>query len=339
MKFGVFTGGGDSAGINDFLYFLAQRLNKEGHSLIGFRNSWEGLIINDCLELKRDELEAHRFTPGTVLGTVRRNPVKEGKLGDVQETLEEREIDVLIAMGGDDTLGVANRLAGEGLTVIGVPQTIDNDLQGTERTLGFATAVRQASYTVNSLVNSNIAHDREMFVEAMGREAGWLALAIALNTPACACMCPEGRMDLAETIEAMRNYKRRTGRAALAVVSEGISLEGYDRSRASKDAFGNVAYEGISHGVADEYKKATGRTCRVQVLGYLMRGGTTVPEDVQLAAAFANTAVDLALSGRNGEMVGLVGSKIHSLPLSDVMGAKKTVPLDYLNKQLELLAL
>ncbi len=224
----------------------------------------------------------------------------------------------------------------------GVPQTIDNDLQGTERTLGYATAVRQAASAVNSLVNSNIAHDREMFVEAMGRDAGWLALAIALNTPACACMCPEGRMDLAETIAAMSNYKRRTGRSALAVVSEGIDLEGFDRSRATRDAFGNLAYEGISHGVADEYKKATGRTCRVQVLGYLMRGGTAVPEDVQLAAGFANTAIDLALAGKSGEMVGgLAGSEILSRPPSGRNGGvKKTVPpLDYLNKQLKLLEL
>ncbi len=339
MRFGVLTGGGDSAGINDFLYFLAQRLYREGHNLIGFENSWEGLILNKARELDHNQLEAQRFTPGTLLGTARRNPIKEGKTNDVLATLEDRGVDVLIAMGGDDTLGVANELAKQGLTVIGVPQTIDDDLRGTERSLGYATAVKKSADAVNATVNSNIAHDRDMIVEAMGRDAGWLALAIAINTPACAVMVPEGRMDLDEMIEAMQNYKRRTGKAALAVVAEGIELESFDRSTAARDAFGNIAYEGVSHGVAAEYKKATGRSPRVQVLGYLMRGGTPVPADVELAAGFANKAVDLALAGRTGEMVGLAGKEIKSQPLADVIGVKKTIPADVLSEKLKLLAL
>lgn len=338
MKFAVLTGGGDSAGINDFLYFLAQRLKGEGHELIGFLNSWHGLIHNQARDLSKNQLEAVRFTPGTILGTQRLNPLKEGKMAEVLATLESRGVDVLIALGGDDTLGVAAQLAQEGVTVIAAPQTIDNDLQGTDRTLGFATAVRQASYTVNSLINSNIAHDRDMIVEVMGRDAGWLALATALNTPACACMCPEGPMLLEEVIAAMGNYRQSSKKAALAIVAEGIHLESFDRADQPRDAFGNVAFEGVSHGVAAEYKKASGRTPRVQILGYLMRGGTPLPCDVELAGKFANGAIDLALAGRSGLMVGLDGTKLSALPLVEIMGSKKVLGREQLEKELQQLA-
>ena len=151
MKFAVLTGGGDSSGINDFLYFLAQRLEREGHSLIGFRRSWLGLVNNDAVELGRKCLAQHRFTPGTILGTERKNPIKDGGMDKVLASLEDREVDVLIAMGGDDTLGVANHLAGMGFTVVGVAQTIDDDVQGTDRSLGYYTAIYQGVRAVNSI--------------------------------------------------------------------------------------------------------------------------------------------------------------------------------------------
>lgn len=338
MNFAVLTGGGDSSGINDFLYFLAQRLNREGHSLLGFQNSWQGLVANDAVDLDKLSLESARFTPGTILGTARKNPIKDGQIDVVLANLEKRKIDALIAMGGDDTLGVAAHLGKSGFKVVGVPQTIDDDLRGTDRSLGFATAVRQAAYNVNSVINSNIAHDRDMIVEIMGRDAGWLALATALNTPACACMCPEGPMSMGETFEAMKRYKKTTGKAALAVVAEGIRPEGYDLSDKSRDAFGNIAFEGVSHWVGAKYQEATGRAPRVQVLGYLARGGAPVPADVELAALYANQAIDLILAGKSGEMAAVSGGRPSSLPLEEVIGAKKTIDPEFLTRQLKLLA-
>ncbi|HPT83449.1 MAG TPA: 6-phosphofructokinase [Limnochordia bacterium] len=337
MRFAVLTGGGDSSGINDFLYFLAQRLEREGHSLIGFRRSWLGLVNNDALELTRQELAQYRFTPGTILGTERKNPIKDGQMDQVLRSLEDRGVDVLIAMGGDDTLGVANHLSELGFTVVGVAQTIDDDVLGTDRTLGYYTAIYQGVRAVNSMVNSNVAHDRDMIVEIMGRDAGWLALGVALNTPACACMCPEGEMTLDELIARMQEYRRINGRAALAIVAEGIKLEGVEREL-ERDAFGNLAYEGVSHIVGDLYKKATGRSPRVQVMGYLLRGGTPLPQDVELAAFYANHAVDLALSGQTGRLAGLQNGKPSAVPLTEVVGRKKLIDLADLRAKLKLLA-
>lgn len=337
MNFAVLTGGGDSAGINDFLYFLAQRLEREGNTLTGFVNSWQGLVNNNAISLNKRELEKTRFTPGTILGTARKNPIKDNQMDVVLKNLEERKIDVLIAMGGDDTLGVASHLSELGVTVIGAPQTIDDDLQGTDRSLGFATSVNQSVNAINSLINSNVAHDRDMIVEVMGRDAGWLAMAIALNTPACACMCPEGPMELSEMITAMKRYKSDTGKASLAIVSEGIQLKGVERGDLPTDAFGNLAYEGVSHFVAAKYKEATNRSPRVQILGYLMRGGVPVWADVEIALGFANEAVDLALAGKSGQMVGLRQGKVGHTPLKDVIGVKKTMDVDYLEQQLKLL--
>lgn len=338
MNFAVLTGGGDSAGINDFLYFLAHRLEKEGHHLIGFHQGWLGLTTDQAMEINKINSEDFRFTAGTVLGTARKNPLKDGEIDLVLATLAKRNVDALIVAGGDDTLGVAAHLAQEGLKVVGVPQTIDNDLWGTERTLGFATAVTRAVSSVNSMVNSNIAHDRDMIVEVMGRKAGWIALSTAVNTPAAACMCPEGRMDWDEALQAMERYRRLTGKPALAIVGEGIEMEGFDRSQKAVDAFGNVELRGVGHAVGHKYEELTGRKPRLQILGYILRGGTPVVADVELAATFANHAVDLVLSGRSGEMVSLLGNEPNSIPLKEVLGKTRKVGLDYLENQLKLLA-
>lgn len=338
MNFAVLSGGGDSTGINDFLYFLAQRLEREGHSLIGYRRSWLGLVNNDAIPLNKGMLAAHRFTPGTVLGTERKNPIKDGQMDQVLASLEERKVDVLIALGGDDTLGVAGYLSTQGFTVVGVPQTIDNDVPGCDYTLGYHTAVYMAVNAVNSMINSNVAHDRDMLVEIMGRDAGHLALTTALNTPACACMCPEGPMSFEEMVAGMKRFKEMTGRAALAIISEGIKLEGMERADLPKDAFGNAAYEGVAHLVAEKYTEVTGRKPRVQILGYLLRGGTPLPQDVKLAARYANHAVDLALQGKTGVLAGIQQGIPTAVPLSEVVGRKKLLDLNYLQEQLGLLA-
>ncbi|NLL48662.1 MAG: hypothetical protein GX249_08750 [Firmicutes bacterium] len=334
MNFGVLTGGGDSAGINDFLYFLAKRLELDGHTLTGFRSSWVGMVNNDAISLNRAMLEPHRHTPSTMLGSERKNPIKDGEMDKVLATLEDRKIDAMICMGGDDTLGVAAHLAELGFNVVGAPQTIDDDLRFTDHTLGYETAVRQASTYINSIINSNVGHDKDMIVEVMGRDAGWLALATAMNTPACACMCPEGPMELEEMIAAMTDYKKRTGRAGLAIVSEGIELKGVDRGELRKDAFGNVYTAGVSHIVGEKYEAATGRKPRVQVMGYLLRGGVPSPYDVDLALSFANQAVDLALAGKTGYMVTRYEGRDQAIPLKDVAGGKKYLDPDFLAQQL-----
>ncbi len=252
----------------------------------------------------------------------------------VLASLEDRKIDAMICMGGDDTLGVAAHLAELGFNVVGAPQTIDNDLRFTDYTLGYETAVRQSSSYINSVINSNVGHDKDMIVEVMGRDAGWLALATAINTPACACMCPEGPMDLEEMIAKMTEFKKRTGRAGLAIVSEGIELKGVDRGELRKDAFGNVYTAGVSHIVGEKFEQATGRKPRVQVMGYLLRGGVPSPADVQLAADFANEAVDLALAGKTGYMVTKLEGRMQAVPLKEVAGGKKYLDPAYLEMQL-----
>ena len=334
MNFGVLTGGGDSAGINDFLYFLAHRLENEGHTLTGFRSSWLGMVNNDAVVLNRDMLAPHRHTPGTMLGSERKNPIKDGQMDLVLASLADRKIDALICMGGDDTLGVAAHLAELGFNVVGAPQTIDDDLRFTDHTLGFETAVRQASTYINSMINSNVGHDKDMIVEVMGRDAGWLALATAINTPACACMCPEGPMELEEMIASMTAFKKRTGRAGLAIVSEGVQLKNVDRGELRKDAFGNVYTAGVSHIVGGKFEQATGRKPRIQVMGYLLRGGIPSPYDVDLAANFANQAVDLALAGKTGYMVSRLEGRQQAIPLSEVAGGKKYLDPVYLEQQL-----
>ncbi|NMB19994.1 MAG: hypothetical protein GX979_03950 [Firmicutes bacterium] len=334
MNFGVLTGGGDSAGINDFLYFLAQRLEREGHTLTGFRSSWLGMVNNDAISLNKAMLEPHRHTPSTMLGSERKNPIKDGQMDLVLANLEARKIDAMICMGGDDTLGVAAHLAELGFNVVGAPQTIDDDLRFTDHTLGYETAVRQASNYINSMINSNVGHDKDMIVEVMGRDAGWLALGTAMNTPACACMCPEGPMELEEMIEAMTAYKKRTGRAGLAIVSEGVELKNVDRGELRKDAFGNVYTAGVSHIVGEKYEAATGRKPRVQVMGYLLRGGIPSPYDVDLALSYANLAVDLALAGKTGYMVTRYEGRDQAIPLKDVVGGKKYLDPAFLQQQL-----
>jgi 6-phosphofructokinase len=333
MNFGVLTGGGDSSGINDFLYFLAKRLESEGHTLTGFRSSWLGMVNNDAITLTTSMLAPHRHTASTVLGSERKNPIKDGQMDLVLASLEDRKIDAMICMGGDDTLGVAAHLAGLGFNVVGAPQTIDDDIRFTDHTLGYETAVRQAATFINSMINSNVGHDKDMIVEVMGRDAGWLALGTAMNTPACACMCPEGPMELEEMIERMKAYKKRTGRAGLAIVSEGIELKGVDRGELRKDAFGNVYTAGVSHYVGEKYEAATGRKPRVQVMGYLLRGGVPSPADVELALSFANQAVDLALAGKTGYMVTRWEGREQAIPLKDVAGGKKYADPKYLEQQ------
>lgn len=333
MNFAVLTGGGDSSGINDFLYFLARRLELEGHNLIGFRSSWLGMVNNDAIALNKNMLAQHRFTPSTMLGSERKNPIKDGQMDQVLASLEDRKVDALIAMGGDDTLGVAAHLAKLGFNVVGAPQTIDDDVKFTDRTLGYETAVRQASVMINSMVNSNVGHDKDMIAEVMGREAGWLALGTALNTPACACMCPEGPMELEEMIARMQHFKKTTGRAGLAIVSEGVQLKNVDRGELPKDAFGNVYYAGVSRIIGRKYEEATGRKPRVQVMGYLLRGGVPSPYDVELAASFANQAVDLLLARKTGYMVSRLNGQDFHVPLTDVVGEKKLCNVEYLEQQ------
>lgn len=333
MKFAVLTGGGDSSGINDFLYFLARRLEHEGHDLIGFKSSWLGMVNNDAMELNTSILAPHRHTPSTMLGSERKNPIKDGQIDLVLKHLEQHKVDALICMGGDDTLGVAAHLAELGINVVGAPQTIDDDLLFTDRTLGYETAVRQASTYINSMINSNVGHDKDMIVEVMGRDAGWLALGTALNTPACACMCPEGPMELEEMIDRMKHFKQTTGRAGLAIVSEGVQLEDVDRGELPKDAFGNVYFAGVSRIVGQKYEEATGRKPRVQVMGYLLRGGIPSPFDVELAASFANQAVDLLLKGQTGYMVTRLDGREQAVPLTDIAGGKKYLDAAYLEQQ------
>lgn len=337
MRIGVITGGGDSSGINAFLYFLYRRLEQDEHELVGFKHGWRGLVQNQVLLFERDRIEKNKWTPGTILGTSRTNPVQDGTVDELLHSFDENNIEALVAVGGDDTLSVAGYLSNKGVRIIGVPQTIDNDVPGTDLCLGFETSLFQAANIINSLMPSNVAHERDMVAEVMGRDSGWISLYTSLNTGACACMCPEGRMDMGEVVDALMRYRRQTKRSGLVIVAEGIALANAKRIKRGADPFGNEALEGVGFGVAQGILEKTGHEPRVQVLGYALRGGHVVPSDVRLAFDFANEAVDNILKGRTGLMVGRKATQVCSVSLTEVVGRRRMVPKPELNAVIQRL--
>ncbi len=335
MRIGMLTGGGDCPGLNAVIRAATRRLAGDEHEVVGVLRGWRGMIDPRFMPLGIDDVSGILPRGGTILKTSRTNPFnEEGGVEAVLETLEQ--FDALIAIGGEDTLGVAHRLHAEhGAPVIGVPKTIDNDIAATDQTFGFDTAVSIATEAIDRLHTTAESHDRVMVVEVMGRHAGWLAVQSGLAGGADVVLIPEFPVTVERCAEMVRARHARGRDFSIVVVSEGWPLtheagsEGLATQTAELDAFGHVRLGGVGDRLAEELKRLTGFDTRVTVLGHLQRGGSPTAYDRVLATRYGLLAADLATSGRYGLMTALRGTEVIPVPLADAVKELKTVPREY----------
>ena len=333
-RIGVLTGGGDCPGLNAVIRALVRAGLRDGHDFVGFRRGWAGVLADDAVELNYESTVGILTRGGTILGTSRTNPYADGADGTglVRATLERREIDVLVPIGGDDTLGVGLRLHVDGVPVVGVPKTIDNDLGGTDVTFGFQTAVQIVSDAIDRLHTTAESHDRVMVVEVMGRRAGWIATHAGISGGADAILVPERPFDIERLAEHLRRRHAQERRFSIVVVAEGAQPgpEGWGDRRApswsasdARDAFGNERLGGIGVPLAHELEARTGYETRATILGHVQRGGTPVAYDRVLATRFGVEALRAAVAGHSGAMVALRGTEIVQIPLTDAVGSPR----------------
>ena len=324
---GILTGGGDCPGLNAVIRAVVRRAGGRGHRILGIRKGWKGMIAGDAVELTLATTSGILHRGGTILGTSRTNPYKKPEdLKKVEENFRALGLDALIAVGGEDTLGVAARLAAAGHPVVGVPKTIDNDLSGTDVTFGFDTAVSIAVEAVDRLHSTAESHDRTIVVEVMGRHAGWIALNTGLAGGADYILVPERPVDVDAVCNAVRSRRARGKNFSIIVAAEGAILpEGAVTKDVEKDAFGHVLLGGIGERLAKEIEKRTGFETRSVTLGHVQRGGTPTAYDRVLASRYGLLAADLVEEGKFGMMAALRGGKFEPVPLADAVAQLKTV--------------
>ena len=331
MRIGVLTGGGDCPGLNAVIRAVVRKgVEVYEHEFVGFRDGWRGPLEGVTMELGVPQVRGILPRGGTILGSSRTNPIKvDGGVARIEANLRELAIDALIAIGGEDTLGVATRLAELGLNVVGVPKTIDNDLGATDYTFGFDTAVQIAVDAIDRLHTTAESHHRALIVEVMGRHAGWIALHSGLAGGANVILIPERPFDIDLVCEYVTaRFKRHY--APIIVVAEGAEpAEGTLALQAGElDAFGHVRLGGIGAVLEREIEARTGFESRQTVLGHVQRGGTPTAYDRILATRFGLHAIDAVHEGDSGVMVALRGTDIVRVPLADATRELKTVPLD-----------
>jgi ATP-dependent phosphofructokinase / diphosphate-dependent phosphofructokinase len=327
-RIGLLTGGGDCPGLNAVIRAVVRSGLAGGHSFTGFRYGWAGVLSDDAVELTEQSTAGILPRGGTILGTSRTNPYAEGQDGSaaMRRTLHSRGVDVLIPIGGEDTLGVALRLHREGVPVVGVPKTIDNDLGGTEVTFGFQTAVQIVTDAIDRLHTTAESHNRVMVLEVMGRHAGWIATHAGIAGGADAILVPEREFDIEAVVAHLRRRHERGRNFSIVVVAEGASpREGTLHARAdtATDAFGHARLGGIGVTLEGEIERRTGFETRVTILGHVQRGGTPVAYDRVLATRFGVAAMGAAAAGRFGTMVGLHANEIREVPLEDALREPK----------------
>jgi ATP-dependent phosphofructokinase / diphosphate-dependent phosphofructokinase len=334
MRVGVLTGGGDCPGLNAVIRAVVrQGVKTHGFEFVGFRDGWKGPLEGLTMELGIAQCRGILPRGGTILGSSRTNPFKiDDGVERIQSNLAAAGVDALVAIGGEDTLGVATKLFDLGVNVVGVPKTIDNDLSGTDFTFGFDTAVNVATEAIDRLHTTAESHHRVLVVEVMGRHAGWIALHAGIAGGASAVLIPEQPFDI-EAVCAHVETRFQTQYAPIIVVSEGaIPAEGGDMTLVSGelDAFGHVRLGGIGDRLAHEIETRTGKEARAVVLGHIQRGGTPSAFDRWLATRFGLQAVDAVADGDFGKMVALRGTDIIRVPLSEGTAELKLVsPSEY----------
>ncbi|MER7791506.1 6-phosphofructokinase [Streptomyces sp. NPDC097640] len=331
MRVGVLTGGGDCPGLNAVIRAVVRKgVQEYGYDFVGFRDGWRGPLEGDTVPLDIHAVRGILPRGGTILGSSRTNPLKsQDGIRRVKDNLAKQEVDALIAIGGEDTLGVAARLSSEyGIRCVGVPKTIDNDLSATDYTFGFDTAVNIATEAIDRLHTTAESHMRVLVVEVMGRHAGWIALHSGLAGGANVILIPEQRFDV-DQICAWVESRFKIRYAPIVVVAEGAMPKGGDAvlKDGSLDSFGHVRLSGIGEWLAKEIERRTGKEARTTVLGHVQRGGTPSAFDRWLATRFGLHAIDAVRDEDYGKMVALRGTDIVRVPLTEATARLKTVDL------------
>src|SRR3954454_7641293 len=337
MRVGVLTGGGDCPGLNAVIRAVVRKgVQEYGLEFVGFRDGLRGPLEGDSMPLDIQAVRGILPRGGTILGSSRTNPLKNAGGGGgrngverIKDNLAGLGVDALIAIGGEDTLGVATKLGEQGVPVVGVPKTIDNDLGATDYTFGFDTAVNIAMEAIDRLHTTAESHHRALVVEVMGRHAGWIALHAGLAGGANVILVPEQPFDLTAVCDWVER-RFQTHYSPIVVVAEGATpKEGTMALVAGeKDAFGHVRLGGVGQMLADEIEKATGKESRAVVLGHVQRGGTPTAFDRVLATRFGLGAIDAIQDGAYGQMVALRGTEIVRVPLAEATAELKTVPVE-----------
>lgn len=330
-RIGVLTGGGDCPGINPVIRGVVRAaLQDRKYEVIGLLNGWQGMLNKEHVNLDMNSISGILHRGGTILGTSRTNPYKkEGGSAKCIQNFKELMLDALVAIGGEDTLGVANKLHKEGLNIVGVPKTIDNDLSATDFTFGFDTAVNIATEAIDRLHTTAESHHRIMVVEVMGRHAGWIAVYAGIAGGADVILIPEIPIDINEVAGILQNRKKRGKSFGIVVVAEGAKFK--DDSMVIQeeklDAFGHVRLGGIGQILSGQIEKMTGFETRVTVLGHIQRGGSPTALDRVLGTRFGVAAVGLIEKKKFGRMVSLSGVDIIDVPLEKAVGKLKTVDM------------
>lgn len=331
-RIGILTGGGDCPGLNAAIRAVVRKaVLQHGCTVLGIKQGWLGLTEGDIEELGIDQVSGILPKGGTILKTSRTNPFKspDGP-ARVLDNLKKSQIEALITVGGEDTLGVAHKFSQMGVKVVGVPKTIDNDLSCTDYTFGFDTAVSIATDAIDRLHTTAESHDRVMVVEVMGRHAGWIATIAGIAGGADCILIPEVPFSMDEICELIKKRHGRGKDFSIVVVAEGAKpAEAKDLVIQSPkvDAFGHVRLGGIGYLVGEEIEKRTGIETRVTILGHIQRGGTPTAFDRVLATRFGIAAVDLVMKGEFGKMVALQGNRVIPVDLADAVKALKTVDM------------
>lgn len=321
-RIGILTGGGDCPGLNAAIRAVVRKAaGVNGWGVVGFRDGWRGVMNGDVRELTVEAVQGILHRGGTILGSSGSNPFHEGGVDRIRASFSDLGIDGLIAIGGEGTLGAAARLADEGIAVIGIPKTIDNDISGTDACIGFATAVQVATDAIDRLHTTAESHNRLMLVEVMGRSAGWIALESGLAGGADMILIPEHPFDVEDVATQLRRRHLKGHSFSIVVVAEGaVPVEGsVALPEYPVDERGFPRFGGIAQIIAPVLEQATGWEARVTVLGHVQRGGSPVAQDRMLATRFGCAAVDLVAQDGWGRMVAAQGSEIGDVALADAV--------------------
>ena len=327
MRIGLLTAGGDCPGLNAVIRGAVARARQHGADVVGILEGWDGLMEGRFRPLDRDAVRGILQRGGTILGTSRRDPYVHGDgAASVRAAIEGERLDGLIVVGGDGTLRSALALWEEGVRLVGVPKTIDNDIPGTDVTFGFDTAMQIATEAIDRITTTAESHDRVMVVEVMGRTCGWIATYAGVAAGADAILVPEEPYDLSELAELLRARVAGGRRYSVVVVAEGIAPPPGAQISAPLDVFGFERLGGVSAVIAAELERLTGFEARVTVLGHVQRGGTPSAADRVLGSRLGVAAADLAVAGAFGRMVALRGTEIVDVPLDVVRADPRAVP-------------
>ena len=327
MKIGILNGGGDCAGLNAVTRAVVRKCEQFGFSVIGIRHGWAGLISIDTVPLKWDNVSSIINLGGTILHTTRTNPfTRPNGPETVLSNIRSLGLDALVAVGGEDTLSVAARLAEMGLKVVGVPKTIDNDIVNTDVTFGFDSAINATVEAIDRIQTTSESHDRIMVVEVMGRHAGWIAAYSGIASGANVVLVPEEPLDLEQVSDFLKKRHQSGETASIVVVGEGCSVIGTSPGDSSKvDEFGHPRLGGIGDLLAKEIEKRVGIETRAVVLGHVVRGGAPSAGDRILATRLGIAAAEAVKNQEYGVMVCFRGNALSKVPLSDIVGKMKNL--------------